>query len=519
MPKTISLISPGPPDISEFGMRSLSAYMKSKGYRVIKIFLPGGVEHFRHNPEYIYSYDRKIFASIDEILKGTDIVGVSFMSNYLDRALALSKHLRSKGKCLIWGGIHPTVLPVQSLEYADYVICGEGEKAMYNLTESLIKGEYYPGIKNLYYKGRHGDIFYIGQEELIDDINSLPYTDYSTDDSYILNMKKGELEPLTAEIFCNTLMFERPIKHKAAKSFKIYTSRGCPYSCTYCANSTLRALAPSGKYLRFESIDRIIDRLKLILRDFPCIGVINLFDDVFTSRPREEIHEFCQKYRKAIGLPFQIQIAPGNLDEELLIHMLQSGLYYIEMGIQSLSERTQKLYMRNMDINRLKDTINLINSHKKAMNHPCYHIILDNPWETELEKRQTLEFLLDIPKPFWLKTASLVLFPGTKLYIKGKTDGTLYDEEKQIYRKNLITPEINYINFLFFLTGKHFIPAIIVKMLNNSLFIKIFSFSGFNFAIRVLMGIIELSELVFKGIRALVKGDIKRIYSYLKRIR
>ncbi len=519
MSGSIALISTGPPDISEFGIRSLSAYMKSKGYRVIKIFLPGGVEHFKYNPDYIYTYDRKILESIEAILSGTDIAGISFMSNYYDRALALTEFLRSINKCIVWGGIHPTVLPVKCLEYADYVVCGEGENAFLNLAEAISEGKKDPQIRNVYYKTGKGEIAYHGQEPLIEDINTLPYMDYSLQDSYILDMRKGTVEPLTAEMFCNTLMYERPFNKRALRSIKIYTSRGCPYSCTYCANSTLRALTPSSRYLRFETIDRIIDRILLLINEFSDIGVINIFDDVFTSRPKEEIHDFCAKYRKLIGMPFQIQIAPDNMDEDLLIDLLESGLYYIEMGIQSLAEKTQKLYKRKVNENKLKDTIYLINRYKKRMNHPCYHVILDNPWETLDDKKKTLDFLLDIPKPFWLKRASLVLFPGTLLYVKGKKDGVLYDEKKQIYRKNLITPEISYINFLFYLSGKYYIPAMLVRFLGNRIFIKLFSKSCFKFAIRMFMGIIDSSELMVKGLKALLKGDINRIYSYLARVR
>ena len=51
---------------------------------------------------------------------------------------------------------------------------------------------------------------------------------------------------------------------------------------------------------------------------------------------------------------------------------------------------------------------------------PCYHIILDNPWEEPEDVMDTLKVLLQIPNPFWLKLSSLVFYPGTELYERAK---------------------------------------------------------------------------------------------------
>lgn len=508
---SIALISTGPPDISEFGLRALSAYLKAKGVRVIKIFLPGGTEH------YIYGYDQRILDCIGDILGDIDIVGISFMSNYLERAMALTKYLKNKDKTVVWGGIHSTVLPEKSLKHADFAVIGEGEKALYSLIVSLTDKKGHSDIKNIYYRGQDNKIEYRGQYPLIKDLDGLPYMDYGIEDSYILRIDTGKIESLSKDLFVKTLMLERPFGKKAVPSLKIYTSRGCPFSCSYCANSTLKEIYSGNDYLRFESPDRVIDRLVGILDDFPGIGAISIFDDVFTARKKDDIHYFCKEYREKIGLPFQIQVSPNHIFEDILIDMLDSGLFFIEMGIQSLAYNTQKLYRRKIKEKKLLNAVKLINKYKKSMNSPCYHVILDNPWESLNDNLNTLSFLLKLPKPFWLKRASLVLFPGTILYEKGKREGILTNEQRQIFRKDLIIPDINYINFLFYLAGKSYIPSHIIRLLSKRVFTGIFKAGAFNYPVGAIMWCIDFSELIFKGIISLFTGDFNRVIAYLKR--
>jgi radical SAM superfamily enzyme YgiQ (UPF0313 family) len=60
---------------------------------------------------------------------------------------------------MIWGGLYSTLFPERCLEFADYVVCGEGEEAIVELLDTLqAKGDI-SGIQNLAYRDNDGYIF------------------------------------------------------------------------------------------------------------------------------------------------------------------------------------------------------------------------------------------------------------------------------------------------------------------------------------------------------------------------
>jgi anaerobic magnesium-protoporphyrin IX monomethyl ester cyclase len=56
---SIILITPTPPDISAFGVRSLSAFLRQAGHRTRIVFLPGSAGLLKKGGEYVYSYEEK----------------------------------------------------------------------------------------------------------------------------------------------------------------------------------------------------------------------------------------------------------------------------------------------------------------------------------------------------------------------------------------------------------------------------------------------------------------------------
>ena len=87
------------------------------------------------------------------------------------------------------------------------------------------------------------------------------------------------------------------------------------------------------------------------------------------------------------------------------------------MGVESGSKRIQELFNRKqMDNERLMKAFRIINKYKDRMYPPSYDFILDVPYETDMDKVDSLKLIAEIPKPFHLQPFSLVLYPGTKLY-------------------------------------------------------------------------------------------------------
>ncbi len=524
----ITLVTPTPPDVAAFGVRALSAYLKGYGKEVQLIFLPGGVDKFKHRTSFKYEYEKTILEQVTDLCRGSGLVGVSFMSNYLDRARQLCEAVKAADKdvTIMVGGIHPTVMPDECLKFSDIVCVGEGEEAILELITYLENGDEYSGIKNLLVK--NGDrVFRNPLRPLIHDLDSLPFYDFGPEGHFIYDNVKKRVAPMTKELLKRSFPLEPHVEgtfsdaYKRTLSYKTMTTRGCPHHCTFCAESALANMYCGQKYLRKRSTSHVIEELQWVKRELPFVESIFLFDDTFLTRTTEEIKKFARVYKAAIGLPFHIQASPETVNEEKMASLIDAGLVFVEMGIQSTSATAKDLYKRKVSTDMILQAANIFHKFGKKIYPPCYHVILDNPWESSKDVVETIKVILRLRSPFWLKRASLVCFPGTELYLKAKQEGVIKteeDEHREIYAKHLHMPKGKYVNLLMYIAGFSCFPRWIVKVLANDIFVKIFDKSALS-SFYIFLNIIgEFSIVLYKGLKSFITGDFSRIYKYMIKI-
>lgn len=506
----IVLITPTPVDISAFGVRALSAYLKREGHQTELIFLPGGTEQMKFNRNYVYSYDREIIDQIVDISKGADLIGVSFMSQYFDRAVQITNAIRKATHTpVIWGGIHPTVKPEQSLQYADMVCRHEGEGALQELLEKIDKGADYYSTKNIWFR-KNGTIIKNDSRPYIQELDALPFVDFDLQGHYILDPLKNSIVAMDDQHLKRHLPHLPYFHHKFKVTYRTMTSRGCPHQCTYCASSALTTL-------RRRSVSHVISELMAIKKKYPFIEMINFFDDTFFAAPIGYFEEFKDAYKKSIGLPFYAQCSPTTLNEAKLSCLVDAGLIFNEMGIQTGSERTQKLYKRVVPNEKVLEAAQLLHRYGPKLLPPHYHIILDNPWESEEDLLDTLKLVLKLPRPFKFCIASLIFFPGTELYERAKREGLITDEIKEVYRKPFLYPRGTYLNYLIYLAGLQYVPRWILKLLSIKPLVLLFSHDWLTGFYERMYHLTEKIRLFEKGIVAVTTGDFKRIYRYVTR--
>lgn len=524
----ISIIAPTPPDVAAFGVRALSAYLKRHGKDVSLIFLPGGVEKFKHRTSYRYEYEEAILQQALDLCSGSDLIGLSFMSNYLDRAVQLSKSVKGAyaGIPLIFGGIHPTVMPEECLKFSDIVCIGEGEEALLELMERMEEGRDYFDIRNLWFN-KNGRVVKNQLRLLIQDLDSFPFYDFGMDGHYIYDNITKRIEPMSKELLKRSFPMEPHVEgtfsdaYKRTLSYKTMTTRGCPHHCTFCAEKTLADMYSGQKYLRKRSTPHVIEELLWVKRELPFVESIFLFDDTFLARPTEEIKEFARIYKTAIGLPFHIQASPETVNEEKMEALIEAGLAFVEMGIQSTSGTAKDLYKRKVPTDTILLAANIFHKYGKKIYPPCYHVILDNPWENSKDVVETIKVVLRLPSPFWLKRASLVCFPGTELYLKAKKEGVIKteeDEHREIYSKHLHMPKGKYVNFLMYLAGFSYFPRWIVRLLATDFSVRLLDREFLNSFYANLNKAGESMIIISKGLRSLFTGDFSRIYKYMVKV-
>jgi radical SAM superfamily enzyme YgiQ (UPF0313 family) len=505
----VVLIAPTPPDINAFGARTISSVLKRSGCATKIIFMPGGIEHLRFDGSYVYAYPEKTLEEIYALCLDADLIGFSFMSQYYDRAAQITDYLKARLRApVVWGGIHPTSRPEECLRRCDMVCIGEGERAVVELAGRLERGVDPTGIPGLWFNGP-GGIIRSPEGALVEDLDSLPFVDYDIEDHYVYDWRSERLSRIDADVMAAQFPKLHYFNDEYLPAYRTMTSRGCPHRCSYCASSAMMKL-------RRRSVGNVMEELKGILGRFGCIRIISFFDDTFFAAPPAYFEEFRDRYRREIGLPFHAQCSPTTISEKKMELLVDAGLVYTEMGVQTGSERIKKMYRRVVSNQKMIDAAALIDRYSKRLLPPDYHVILDNPWESAEDVGDTLRLLLSLPGRFELQISSLVFFPGTELNDRARAEGILKDEVNEVCRKPFTFPKGTYLNYLIYLSGFPVVPRRLLKALSSPRLVGLLHSQEPGAFYVFLFAATERLRLVVKGVSALMRGDFKRIVNYFR---
>lgn len=498
----IALISVTAEFIS-IGLRTISSVLKREGHCVKTIFI--GKDNNR-------KLTKKDTDSLRGFLKGFDLVGLSFTTNYLNTAIKLNSELKKdKNTIIIWGGIHPTVNPEECLDHVEYVCVGEGEILMANIANSIKQNLEFKDQKNLGYK--KGDDYIINtMNPLIANLDTLPILDL--DESNHFTLEENQVRPLKGNP-----RYERYFSNQ----YTIMASRGCPHKCSFCCNDFFRKQYPGQKYVRRRGIEKIIEELKEVKTRMPFIKDINFVDDFFLGNPpMEELIKFTDIYKKEIKLPFVVSgFSPGQCKEKMMELLIDAGMVAVRMGIQSGSEDVLSLFKRNhLTVEKILKSAEVFNTYSKKIRID-YDFILDLPWAREDDEKKTFDLLLKLPRPFNFIFYSFVPFPGTSLFEKAKEDGFL-NEYKE---KNYGDIQNSYFNSLIYLFEFN-TPVFILNFLANDKVYKSILFKPFYQVLKSSTKFLKFSyisfyvypKIIITGQRKLGKYEIKRGIDNLKKV-
>jgi len=341
------------------------------------------------------------------------LIGFSVLSLHVPIVKKLTKLIKNNNpsSLVIWGGVHPTITPETCINEADMLCIGEGEGVITDLAKHLRDNKPYHYIKNLYAKNGKR-IIKNPLRPLIQDLDSLPFPCYGSDSYYFIDS--------------NSVIKEDALLQE--DMFWVQGSRGCPYSCSYCVNSVLQPLLKGlGPYTRRRSVDNIIREIKenLCLQGNKIKDII-FSDEVFATE-ESWLNEFSERYKKEIGLPFYVEYNPKVINPGLLSKLASAGLYTINFGIQTGSD-----YIRNRIFNRPGKNSEIITLAKEISSYNInikYDLIINNPYDTEQSLKDTIEFLLQLPKPLSFNLFSLQYFPNYLLTKKAIEDKHIKPKE------------------------------------------------------------------------------------------
>ena len=465
----VSFASPYP-DITNYGIRTLSAMLREKGWRTQFVALPdfaGDGESF-HGTMSEQRYSPEVIAQYLDLVKDSDLIGISLMTHYFDSARQLTRAIKDKWgdeKKVIWGGFHPSVRPDESIKHADFVAIGDAEDLMVQLCEQMEadKLDQLHDIKGLVW--RKGDKVVRNQPgSLEQELDMYPAPDFSRDDHWVLF--EGEIRPVTKDLLRRYLHNGTISRMFGKIGYQTMTGRGCPHACTYCGNSFYRDLYKRQRYVRYRSVEHTIRELEWIKKEYPFINFFWFSDDSFFGRPLPDLLKFCDEYKRRIGEPFYLLGSPGTITEEKYSALVDAGLLCIQMGVEHGSKRIQKMFKRStMGNDKILKSAEIITKYTDKTAPPQYDLVYDLAYETIEDKLDTLRLISELPKPYRLQVFSVIYYPGTSLHTLAVRDGLVYDERDEIYDRMYSERHDSYTNTLLFLARTGKMPHSVLKML------------------------------------------------------
>ena len=177
----VTLFTNGHP-LQEIGIKSLVGYLEFHNIPVRAIYL-----------NKCNKLSEQAIEKIMEIVANSSLVGFSLMSKDLNILLPLINAIKKQNIPVMAGGVHPTALPKESLEFVDFVCVGEGEEPLRLLYKALADKTNNFNIPNIGYKN-DGKIIINPITYFNSSLDSLPFPDYVFRESYILTNGKDEIK-------------------------------------------------------------------------------------------------------------------------------------------------------------------------------------------------------------------------------------------------------------------------------------------------------------------------------------
>jgi radical SAM superfamily enzyme YgiQ (UPF0313 family) len=292
--------------IPRLGSVLLATIMRAKGYDV-RVYV-----------EDIHAID------MQEVLSA-DLVAISAITSTAPQSYRLADKVREAGGIAVLGGTHVSFLPEEALAHADFVVRGEGEFAFQELVDAIQAGHGFEQIKNLSYLVG-GKPVHLPERPKIPNLDVNPIPDYHL----ITGWRPGGV-------------------------VSVATSRGCPFSCTFCSVPGMY-----GHAFRTHSIARVLQELEVHKHS----KYTFFADDIFTANKKRCKDLLRAMIDRELAPRWGAQVRTETVDDPELLKLMQdSGCFNVYVGFESINPRTLKLFQKKQDLAKIERSIERFHAH------------------------------------------------------------------------------------------------------------------------------------------------------------
>jgi radical SAM superfamily enzyme YgiQ (UPF0313 family) len=389
--------------------------LRDSGYNVELLDFPAQKKGIPEFIKYIKTTDTEIFVFYSVFLtKRTDL-----------KAREMIRQVKPKAK-FIFMGPYPTAFPFEIIDNKSdtVVVRGEPEEITLKVIQRMNSKQLFHDIENI--------LFHNGQTVI-----QGPYGDFIQD---IERLPIPDRKLLDHSVYFNSKM-------KSSPQTVILTSRGCSFRCWYCFPNSLSYIReavyrekngrkPPVKLMSIDRIDRELEEIANL--GFKAVSVM---DDNFIWGEDRTL-KLCGLFKK-YRLEWSCLARVDLLTEPIIKAMKESRCVYVDLGIESFDPVVLKCIKKDLDIERAKTTIKLM---QKYGVEPEVNILIGScPTETEESIRKTISEVERL-KIHYVLYSIATPFPGTELYEAAKKGGWLiggeYSLSDAVYESVLSYPQL-----------------------------------------------------------------------------
>lgn len=346
-------------------------------------------------------------------MRGVDLVGISTITATAPRAYAIADRIRSMGVPVIMGGPHVTYLTEEALEHADFVIRGEGERALMAFVDAWEGGTDFSRVPNLSYQDG-GRIVQNAMEPFWEDLDSIPFPDYQLLEKYL------------------------PWQY-GRRVIPVQTSRGCPFDCSFCSVTGM-----FGKKYRFRSTENIIEELR---HYDDRKNLIFFYDDNFTANRKRTYALVQAMMRENFKFQWSTQVRVDIAKDRELVHLMkESGCRTLYIGLESVNPDSLKEMKKSQTVEEINRAVRVLRKARIHVHGMFVYGFDGDDWKTV---RETVRFAKRVKLN---STQFLILtpLPGSEFYSQMCSqnriafhDWSLYDAHHVVFKpKRFSLPDL-----------------------------------------------------------------------------
>jgi len=344
----------------------------------------------------------EILAPVDwEDVYRADLVGISCTTSTAPAAYAMTDKLRQDGIPTVIGGPHVTFLPDEALEHCDFVVRGEGQETMLELTDALLRGGSLADIAGLSWRDESGIVHH-----------------------------NAPRPPCSPEAFAALPAPDLTLIHgyERMSTWPIMTQWGCPFQCDFCS-----VIQMFGRRVRQRPIESVLTELET----YRPPGVF-FYDDNFVVDKERTKRLLRAMIAQGLTPRWSAQVRAEvvyrskrtrEVDHELLGLMRDSGCAMVYCGFESVNPETLQSYHKQQDVQTIAESIQLFHAYGIRV-HGMF--VLGADTDDVATIRQTVQFALQ-QQIDTVQFLMLTPLPGTPLFDRVEAEGRILSHDWSLY--------------------------------------------------------------------------------------